>query len=240
VATLLLAMKAIVASNLTTRLTFRQWIAFTLWPGMRPSIFASLGSAPRDGARPLARRGLGCFVAGALLLIVARLLALALPPAAARLFATPFLLVGLSLALHFGLLNLLASWWRTRGVAAERLFRDPIHATSLADFWSHRWNLGFTEMTAALIHRPVRNLAGRNAGILVSFLASGLLHELAISVPARGGYGFPMLYFALQGILVLRGTRSRAIMFLALIAPILLVFHVPFLRSVLWPLAGIR
>jgi hypothetical protein len=95
-------------------------------------------------------------------------------------------------------------------------------------------------MTAALIHRPVRNLAGRNAGILVSFLASGLLHEMAISVPARAGYGFPTLYFALQGILVLRGTRSRAVMFLALIAPILLVFHVPFLRAVIWPLAGIR
>lgn len=240
VMTLLLAMKAIVVSTMAIRLTFRQWIAFTLWPGMRPSIFTSLGLPPRDGARRLAAEGLVRCAAGALFLLLARALALSLPPAAARLYATPFLLVGLSLVLHFGLLNLLASWWRTRGVAAERLFRDPLHATSLADFWSRRWNLGFTEMTAVVIHRPIRKLAGGNVAILMSFLASGLLHEMAISVPARGGYGLPTLYFALQGILVLRDTKSRALMFLALIAPILLVFHLPFLRTVIWPLVGIR
>ena len=39
--------------NVTQRLTFQQWIAFTLWPGMRPSIFACLGSRPREGARPV-------------------------------------------------------------------------------------------------------------------------------------------------------------------------------------------
>jgi alginate O-acetyltransferase complex protein AlgI len=240
VVTLLLAMKAIVASHGVTSLTFRQWAAFTLWPGMRPSIFATLGSPAREGARKLARDGAISFGAGALLLLVARMLTIALSPAAARICATPLLLVGLSLMLHFGLLNLLAAWWRTRGVAAERLFRDPLHAKSLAEFWSRRWNLAFTEMTAVAIHRPIRILAGPRVAIFASFLASGLMHELAISVPARGGYGLPTLYFALHGILVLRDTRSRLVMFLALIAPILLVFHLPFLRTVIWPLAGIR
>ncbi|MEA2235818.1 MAG: hypothetical protein QOC81_542 [Thermoanaerobaculia bacterium] len=239
VVTLLLAIKGVVASESATSLTFGQWVAFTLWPGMRPGIFASLGSRPREGARTLARDGALALGAGAILLLIARVLGLALSPAAARICATPLLLVGLSLMLHFGLLNLLAAWLRTRGVAAERLFRDPLHARSLAEFWSRRWNLAFTEMTVIAIHRPINRSAGRKAAILASFLASGLLHEMAISVPARGGYGLPTLYFLLHGVLVLRDTRSRAVMFLALLAPILLVFHLPFLRSVIWPLAGI-
>jgi hypothetical protein len=238
VVTLLLAMKAIVASH--CGLTFRQWIAFTLWPGMRPSIFLTLGAPPREGARRLARDGTLFVGAGAILLSIARLLAFVLSPAAARIWATPLLLVGLSFVLHFGLLNLLAAGWRTRGVAAERLFRDPLHAKSLADFWSRRWNLAFTEMTAVAIHRPITILAGPRVAILASFIASGLLHEMAISVPARGGYGLPTLYFVIHGILVLRDTRSRLVMFLALIGPLLLVFHLPFLRTVIWPLAGIR
>ena len=142
--------------------------------------------------------------------------------------------------LHFGLLNLFAAWLRTRGVPAERLFRDPLHATSLADFWSRRWNLAFTEMTVVAIHRPIRKVAGPQVAIFASFVASGLFHELAISVPSRGGYGLPTLYFVLHGLLVMRKTKSRVVMFIALIAPILLVFHLPFLRTVIWPLAGIR
>jgi alginate O-acetyltransferase complex protein AlgI len=160
--------------------------------------------------------------------------------AAARIFATPLLLVGLSLMLHFGLLNLLAGFWRACGVPAERLFRNPFHAHSLADFWSRRWNIAFTEMTAVAIQRPIKVVAGRQAAIFASFIASGLLHEMAISVPARGGYGLPTLYFALHGLLVVRGTKSRTIMFVALIAPILLVFHLPFLRTIIWPLTGIH
>jgi hypothetical protein len=221
-------------------LSFAQWLAFAFWFGMRPSIFASLGKAPREGSAKLAAGGLRGVVAGSLLLAVARLIALSCPPFLARLIATPLLLVGLSLILHFGILNLLASFWRTRGVPAERLFHDPLHATSPADFWSHRWNLGFAEMTAVAVHRPFRRLAGRKLALITSFLVSGILHELAISVPVRAGYGLPTLYFALQGLLVASGIRSRPLLFLGLIAPLPLVFHLPFLRAVIWPLAGIR
>ena len=41
VATMLLGMKAVVASNGEQTLSWRQWIAFTLWPGMRPLILPS-------------------------------------------------------------------------------------------------------------------------------------------------------------------------------------------------------
>jgi alginate O-acetyltransferase complex protein AlgI len=54
-------------------------------------------------------------------------------------------------------------------------------------------------MTSTGIYRPVAALVGRSWGIAAAFLASGILHELAISVPARAGFGLPLIYFALQG-----------------------------------------
>lgn len=38
------------------------------------------------------------------------------------------------------------------------------------------------------------------AALLISFAASGLLHEAVITLPAGGGTGGPFLYFMLQGI----------------------------------------
>jgi alginate O-acetyltransferase complex protein AlgI len=89
---------------------------------------------------------------------------------------------------------------------------------------------------------------------VIAFVASGVLHELAISVPVRAGYGLPMLYFALQGLLVLiehqleRAGRpvSRwgawahvwVIAWLVIPAPIL--FHQPFLAGTIWPIIGLE
>src|SRR5262249_59795281 len=117
--------------------------------------------------------------------------------------ATLLLLPGLSLTVHFGLCNGLAGAWRSRGIACDALFRAPLRSQSLSEFWGRRWNLAFSEMTAIAVYRPLSPRTGRAPALLASFALSGLLHEMAISLPVHAGVGLPFLYFALQGTLVL-------------------------------------
>lgn len=238
-------------------------VEFLAWPGMRPSLFArrrvaAKQATDRQAAAPLVRNGLRAILGGAALFACARLVAgsqLAEP--ARHIAVTIIALPALSLMLHFGLFDLVAAFHRWRGVPVEKLFRAPLSARSLSDFWSRRWNVGFSEMIALIVHRPLRRIAGKaNRGVGKasrgeaialggSFLASGLLHELAISVPAGAGYGLPTAYFLLHGALVAIERRMQkppghlwTIFWLA--APLPLLFHLPFLRGVVWPLAGLR
>jgi alginate O-acetyltransferase complex protein AlgI len=247
---LFLGMKVLVTAE--ARLSGRavpaggRWLAFALlWPGMRPWAFA----APTSGARPRwARevvRGAACVAAGALLLVAARAVGLegwrAVP-------ATLLALLSLGLFIHFGAFRALAGLWRRRGVAVTPLFDEPVRARSIEEFWSRRWNLAFSEMLQLAVHRPLLARVGPRVAAFASFLVSGLLHELALSVPARAGYGLPLLYFALQGALVLRepslrwpagaaGERARRAWTLGcVLVPVLLVLHPPALRAIVWPL----
>ena len=108
-------------------------------------------------------------------------------------------MLGLILLLHFGTFQIVALMWQSLGVKAEPIMSAPLRSTSLGEFWGKRWNLGFRQLAHELIFRPLyRSLGPDTAGFLV-FVVSGLIHDLVISVPARGGYGLPTLYFLLQG-----------------------------------------
>jgi len=50
-----------------------------------------------------------------------------------------------------------------------------------------------------LIFRPLYKQIGIGAASLLVFVASGLIHDLVISLTAHGGYGMPTGYFLLQG-----------------------------------------
>jgi alginate O-acetyltransferase complex protein AlgI len=257
----LFAMKAVVSVEAQAaggpRLPPLRWLGFAaLWVGMRPAPFAMRGS-PLSEAGRLVREGALRLSAGVGVVILARLFWLHHPATwredEAVYLAMLLALPGLSLILHFGLLDIHAGLWRFAGVDCRPLFRSPLYSRSLSEFWGRRWNLAFSEMTAVAVYRPLVGRFGREGATAVAFVFSGLLHELAISVPVRAGYGLPMLYFVLHGTLVLMEQRWQQLGrpierhgFLAhvwtigwLALPLPILFHPYFLRGIVAPLLGI-
>jgi alginate O-acetyltransferase complex protein AlgI len=253
---LLLAMKAVAGVESIARggtvLPAGRWLAFTLaWPGMDPAPFARPRSRTDEGrAARLVARGAGRLAAGSALLAAARMAAsrgVALP------IVTALVVIGASLVLHFGVFTILAGLWRRAGVPAEPSFRAPFSSARLAEFWGRRWNAAFTELVKVVVYAPLRSVAGRGPARFAGFLFSGLLHELAITVPAGAGYGGPLLYFALQGLLVAgerrivgaapasgsAGWRDRVWTLGCLVVPLPLLVPLAFVRQALWPLAGV-
>jgi alginate O-acetyltransferase complex protein AlgI len=248
----LVAMKVIVVVAERARgmapLSLGRWLAFAvLWLGMQPRLFAKPRRGPLPGAGALFRRGAINAIAGEALIVLAWL---AWRWWHSHLMVTVLLLPGLSLLLHFGFCNLLAGVWRFAGVPCAALFRAPLQARSLGEFWSRRWNLAFSEMTSIAVYRPLEKRVGRPLAVYPGFAVSGLLHEVAISVPVRAGFGLPLLYFLLHGALVLiegvlarrglapRGWLGRAWTLFWLAAPLPILFHGWFLAGVVWPLVG--
>jgi hypothetical protein len=163
------------------------------------------------------------------------------------------LLIGLSLILHFGIISISAGMWRLNGVNTYYLFRRPAKALSLTEFWSKRWNIAFSEMTAIAIFRPLKNKLGSVPALMLAFIFSGFLHELALSVPVNKGYGLPTIYFVIQALVVLfekllnnynimflqNKVLARIWLFLWLVLPLPLLFHAQFIKQIVWPLAGL-
>jgi alginate O-acetyltransferase complex protein AlgI len=164
------------------------------------------------------------------------------------------LLSGLSLILHFGLFNLLAAMWQRVGVNCRTLFRAPLKSRSVSEFWGRRWNLAFSEMTSIAVFRPLSKWWGCGPAVVAGFLFSGMLHELAISLPVRAGFGLPMAYFALHALIVhleaylkrrgrpVEGWGWPARIWTAawLLVPLPLLFHAAFLNELVLPLLGVR
>ncbi|MBD1366332.1 hypothetical protein IDJ77_21140 [Mucilaginibacter sp. ZT4R22] len=242
--------------NRPLTLSFKQWLTYAIgWVGMRAQPFETLGQPALPNAWPMVRFGISRIIAGALLILLAHwLVALQLNGSLTYYLVTPILLVALSLILHFGLLSISAGMWRFSGVNTYYLFRQPAKALSLTELWSKRWNIAFSEMTSVAIFRPLKSKTGVAVALMVSFIFSGLLHELALSLPVNSGYGLPTLYFVIQGLLVLveKLMASRGILFLKnkviarlwvffwLIVPMPLLFHGQFIRQIVWPMVGLH
>jgi hypothetical protein len=157
-------------------------------------------------------------------------------------------LVGLIFLLHFGSFHLVSLFWQAHGIDARPIMVNPIAASTLSEFWGKRWNLGFRQLAYDLIFRPLFRRRGAIVAGLVVFLASGLIHDLVISVPARGGYGLPTAYFLLQGLGAMferslwagnlalpRELPARIFTLLVTAAPAYWLFHPPFVQRVLLP-----
>lgn len=215
-----------------------------LWPGMNAPQFLN---EKRQPPRPTVREWL---VALAKTLLGVALIAFA----ARRAVATPspldgwIAMLGLIFVLHFGTFHLLSLAWQTTGVEAQPIMRAPLFATSLSEFWGKRWNLGFRQLSHGLVFQPVRKRLGAPVALLAAFLFSGVIHDLVISFPARGGYGLPTAYFALQGFGVLverssigarlgidHGFRGWFFAVLWVVAPVYWLFHPAFVTRVILP-----
>lgn len=235
-----------------SNLNLKQWLLFTCcWAGMRAQPFENIDSKPLPCAWNMIWFGISRGIAGAILVFSAHyVLLLPISIFATYILISAVLLVGLSLILHFGMLNISAGTLRLKGIASYPLFRQPARALSLTEFWSKRWNLAFSEMTSLTIFRPLKSKTGSAVALMASFIFSGFLHELALSVPVNGGYGLPTLYFVLQGLLVLieKALSNNGILFLKnkfiarvwvflwLVVPAPLLFHAKFIDQVVWPL----
>jgi alginate O-acetyltransferase complex protein AlgI len=237
-------------------LSFKQWLSFAIgWVGMRAQPFEALGNKQLPNAWSLIRFGFSRILFGVLLLVLAhKVVMLPVDTHVTFVLVSVILLVGLSFILHFGLLSISAGTWRLVGVNTNLLFREPARSLSLTEFWSKRWNLAFTEMTSVAIYAPLKNRIGSAGAIMLAFMFSGLLHEVALSVPVNNGYGLPLLYFTIQGILVLtektliahknkflqHKITSRIWVFLGLVIPLPLLFHTQFLKQIVWTLSGLN
>ncbi|HEY3899278.1 MAG TPA: MBOAT family protein [Chthoniobacter sp.] len=219
---------------------FRSLAFLFLWPGMDADRFLS---RRRPVAPPTAKLWLFAlaktvFGAG-LLWGVARL-------AGNELLAGWMGMVGLIFFLHFGTLHLLSLFWQWRGIDARPLMSSPVSARSLGEFWGKRWNAGFRDLAFGLWFVRLRALLSPRLATLTVFLISGLIHELAITIPARAGYGLPTCYFLIQGTGVLgertcfgaglRRTWAGRIFTIATVTlPVFALFPAPFVLRVMVP-----
>lgn len=215
-----------------------------LWPGMDARAFTesavqTVKPTLQEGLVAVAKTALG-FI---LLLVVTRQI-----PAEQDLLRGWTGMLGMIFLLHFGLFHLIALFWQSRGVNAKKLFFTPLSATSLQEFWGKRWNDAFRQLSHDFIYRPIRNRLGKTVALLAAFLASGLIHDLVISLPARGGYGLPTAYFLIQGIGVVaeqsrfgtqlglrQGFRGWLFTLAVTATPVFWLFHPLFVRRVILP-----
>lgn len=226
----------------------RQLAYLFLWPGMDAAAFLDPPlTAPTRPVRHTWLKPLAIALIGGLCLaIVAHQI-----PASWELTRAWAAMLGLVMLLHFGLLDLIALAFRRAGCAGNPLMLQPLRARSLGEFWGRRWNTGFATLAHEFVFNPLRRRIGSIGATFATFLASGLIHDAVISLPARGGYGLPTLYFLIQciGLLIERTRLARRMglgrgrlgwlfTMLVTIAPLPLLFHAGFARRVILPLVN--
>jgi predicted DCC family thiol-disulfide oxidoreductase YuxK len=220
---------------------FRATVYLFAWPGMDAVRFLSPHLAPPVPHSTIlkgAALALACIAIGGFFVF-----------SVARIAHEPLLagwlgMFGMVLMLHFGIFALLSLGWRALRVDAQPIMDAPMRSTSVAEFWGRRWNGAFNDLALGLVFRPMARRVGVAIATLSAFAVSGLVHELVISLPAGAGYGFPTVYFLVQGIAVLAQRRCAALRgnitgwlftMVVVAAPAFWLFHPPFVRRVILP-----
>jgi hypothetical protein len=215
-----------------------------LWPGMDAKSFFATDQAVERPSLSEWLLVLAKVALGAVLIVAAASLVGRYPMIAGWIG-----MAGCVFTLHFGLFHLLSVVWRRAGVDAPPIMDTPVLASSLSDFWGRRWNLAFRDLAHAYVFRPLVGRLGIARTTMAVFLVSGIVHDAVISIPARGGFGLPTLYFAIQGVGVLfersrlgkrvgtrKGMTGRLFCATVTLGPVFLLFHQPFVERVIVPM----
>jgi hypothetical protein len=216
-----------------------------LWPGMDAKLFLDPRVVP---ARSHPFHWMIAWMNTLLgMVLIGRIVRMALP--AHPLFAGWIGMTGVVFLLHFGLFHLLSLGWRRLGIAATPLMRSPALAGSVNDFWTRRWNTAYHQLAFRFAFRPLRRLVPPSTALVLTFMASGLVHELVISLPSQGGYGLPTLYFLVQALGALAertdrgrrlglgcGVRGRLFTLAVTACPAFWLFPPTFIRTVILPM----
>jgi len=227
------------------RATVGRSLAYLLaWPGMDAHTFLDPRVQPD---RPKLKEWLRATTKTALGIVLLWVIAHRIP-AEQSLLRGWIGLFGLIFLLHFGSFHLVSLFWRTNGIVAAPIMSSPILSKTLTEFWGKRWNLGFRQLAHEFIFTPLQRHTGASIAGLLVFVASGLIHDLVISVPACGGYGLPTAYFIIQGLGIVferstparriglqKGLPARIFILLVTAAPAFWLFHPPFVHRVIIP-----
>jgi hypothetical protein len=158
-------------------------------------------------------------------------------------------MMGLLVFVYFVLTHALALMWQSFGVDAKHLMHMPIAARSLSRFWHVTWNTAYHRLIYTFVYKPTHAWAGKLGSLYLSFLVSGLLHELVFSYPYKGGYGLPTLFFMIQAVgitiersplgkkIKMRGAGSwgRVYVYLFTIPSSMFLFHIALIRGGVLP-----
>ncbi len=109
-------------------------------------------------------------------------------------------LFSILLIIHLGIIEVTAESIRLLGFSPRSLFDRPYLSESLRDFWSFRWNRAFVDMNKIFIMGPLRDKIPLALLTFSIFAVSGILHELGISYSDGVSWGYPLLYFVVQGL----------------------------------------
>ena len=194
----------------------RWWIFSAMWLGMDPSCF--LGKRRVCEWRTHAITGGSCVIVGCILWYACYYF---------QLSNVVLLFIPMSMVVHFGILRLITAFWRMQGFPVRVLFRNPLKMRGFRDFWGARWNLAYSTMVARTVKQPLTPILGEKWSVLAVFFISGLLHELAITVPVQAGYGLPTLIFLIHGLLTMIEKKNSASN--AVFCAFLLVTGLPYL-----------
>lgn len=230
---LMAGMKWVVYSEWRRRggeiLTWGRWLCFAaLWFGMEPMAWTGKRRSIQWKTDAL-WGGACCLTGGALVFLMSSYEVTKLTP----------LFIAMSIGFHFGALRLLTAIWRFQGYPVRALFRNPFLTRGFGDFWGKRWNLAYSQMMARAVKRPIQQRYGAKVALFSVFVISGLLHELAITVPVQAGYGLPTCFFLVQGVLTTLEKRESLVNALlcgaSLIIGLNFLFPEAFVEAVILP-----